>query len=114
MKYLFLFIVLLFYQCRTAEKYIIKNRTDQPIDSLIVSNGFDKIKFEKILPSQFKTGYLDFEKVPNWDGIYFIYIWSENRQRSRLFGYYTSGIPSYSKCVITVRKDTIEFHEYLR
>ena len=88
MRYL-IFNNYFFYQCRSGKKHVIKNRTNQTIDSLIVSNGFDQIKFEKILPSQSKIGYLSFKQArkvhkSGWEGVYSLFVWGEKLKNENL------------------------------
>ena len=89
----------------------VENKSEKKIDSIIISNGYDKVKIESLNKNKLKKVYLKFIKEkPKSDGSFFIDVFPNNVRKD--FGYYTNGIiPSYSYN-ISLEKDSIIIKEY--
>lgn len=110
----YIFISILFTSCKYGTHFEVQNNTKSNIDSLIITNGFNSLKFYNIAPNDKEKGILDFSKNngSNNDGNYKINISSMNYYRYQFFGYYSNGTPSESKFKIMIENDTILINEY--
>ena len=73
----------------------VSNLSKEKIDSLIISNGYDKVKIDNFEQKQKVNIHLKFiQKKPKSDGEFYILLYPKNLRKN--FGYYTNGgIPRY-------------------
>jgi len=106
---LFLFF---FISCdKQGMLFKVENKSKKTIDSIIISNGYDVVKIERLSKNQLKEVYLKFIKEkPKSDGSFFIKVFPNSIRKD--FGYYSNGfIPTY-KYYISLEKDSIVIKEF--
>ena len=98
-KYILISIsVFLLTSCKYGVDFEIQNSNKSNIDSVIVTNGFNSLKFYDITLNEKKEGFLDFKKNnPKHDGQYIMQLYINDSIKSKAFGYYSNGGPSGSK-----------------
>mgnify|MGYP003669957362 CR=1 FL=1 len=113
-KYIFFLInIFILTSCKYGVDFEIQNNAKNDIDSVIVTNGFNYLKFNDIKFNEKKEGFLDFKKNnPKHDGQYFLKVFTKNSIKEKPFGYYSNGGPSGSKFKIIVENDTLLINEY--
>ncbi len=107
-KHNLLFIVLtgVLYACQPSVDFTVSNQSGNDIDSVIVSNGVDKIKISDLKKDNDAEDVLLFSDDIKTDGNYFIEVFNNNSKKFH-FGYYSNGYPLESEIKITILKDTI-------
>lgn len=113
-KLIFISIILIVISCKPVVDFEVLNKSNVNIDSLIISNGYDKIRFGRIDVNEAKEGFLEFSREIINDGGYSIEFYSREFYKKENFGYYSNGIPSNSSFRIVIEKDTIKINEFLK
>jgi len=108
MKYILLILLLSIVSCSGPEvEFTITNKTNTVIDSVIISNGFDKVKIVQVPINDSLITALEFSDKTKSDGHYLVQSYSGNSVLKNSFGYYTNGSPTNESFGIEVFKDTI-------
>lgn len=108
LKYGLIFFMLLIASCNNETMiFEVSNYSEEKIDSLIISNGYDIVKIENFKNKQTENIHLEFiEKKPKSDGAFYIIIYPKNLRKD--FGYYSNGaIPSYHYNILIKEKKII-------
>ncbi len=112
---LYIFIIFLATSCSYGIPIEIKNSSDQTIEDIHITNGFNVVHLKSLHSNQSKQVFLDFkDKNPNQDGICFISFRLNDRKKNRKFGYYSNGIPLNKSFYIDIQKDSIVIEETLK
>lgn len=112
-KFCILLLGLLFVSCEYGIHFRIKNNSDYKLGLVVVSNGYDESRIEKIKIGEIKPSFIDFsENGPEHDGNYGVEVHYGDMLRRKRFGYYSNGIPSGVVYEITVKNDTILIEEH--
>mgnify|MGYP003624385019 FL=1 len=107
-KVLFCFLSLLLASCQYGINFEVQNDTNNNIDSLVITNGFNSLKLYNIKLKEKKEGFLDFNKNnPKHDGLHNIQLFMQNSIIRKSFGYYSNGIPSVKSYKLIIKNDTI-------
>ena len=56
--------------CQNNQKCVVINNTDNQVENIVFSNGFDTINHNILKQKEQTSFFLDFKKVPNNDGVY--------------------------------------------
>ncbi len=115
LKISFLFLIIVVNSCnKFGTDFVIRNGIEKTIDSIAISNGFNKITIEELKKDEKRKGFIDFKiNKPKNDGAYFVQVFDKNKTIYRQpFGYYSNGIPSGSTYHIEIYKDTLIIREH--
>jgi hypothetical protein len=108
----FISCFVLLNSCKYGVDFEVLNNHQSNIDSLIITNGFNSLKFNTIKFNESKKGFLDFKKnSPKHDGQYIIQLFLKDIVKRKAFGYYSNGGPINSFYKISIQKDTIIISE---
>lgn len=85
----------------------VQNTSELVIDSIIISNGVDNLKFENLRPNETEIKKLYFSSQVKSDGGYSVRVFKGNETDVKGFGYYSNGLPLWDYLCIKIHKDTI-------
>jgi hypothetical protein len=88
-------------------KVSVQNSSESIVDSIIISNGIDNLKFENLKPGKTKIKNLYFSNQVKSDGGYSVRVFKKNETTVKGFGYYSNGLPLWDYLCIKINKDTI-------
>lgn len=108
MKIKSILILLLFASCESTVKFEVENHTGKALDSVIVSNGTDKVLIKNLLSGESGENSLRFSDSLKSDGSYYFESYAGGNRQKHTFGYYTNGAPIDSKITIEIEKDTFK------
>ncbi|MGV3460413.1 MAG: hypothetical protein ACO1N9_08170 [Flavobacterium sp.] len=103
--------ILLYFMYSPRIGVVVKNQSDQTVDSVIVSNGINKVKFKKIGPKQEVKDKMYFSDEVKSDGGYGVKVYRAGKMEEQGFGYYTNGSPLSDQLIITILNDTVKATE---
>lgn len=103
--------IVLYFIYNPSIGIIIKNNSDTIIDSVIVSNGIDKVNFSNIKPKQTIKDKMYFSNAVKSDGGYRAEVYQNGKMIEQGFGYYTNGSPLSDQLEILILNDTIKATE---
>ncbi len=119
MKKLFLILIgLSLFECsKYGSNFQVSSQRNFPIDSVIISNGFNSSAIYGLQKNKDYNTFLDFKTKRDTlisDGSYTIKVYQGNKLKEFLnFGYYSNGIPSSSSGFrIEIKNDTILIDEF--
>ncbi len=113
-KIIFISVILVVLSCKSGVDFKVLNSSNTTIDSLIISNGYDEIRFSRIYVNETKKDFMEFSSDIKNDGGYFVECYSEEFYKKENFGYYSNGIPSNTSFSIVIKKNTIKINELLK
>lgn len=112
--YLFLASSLMISCSKFGVEVTINNDSGSPLDSAIVTNGYDVVSFIKLGSDEKSTDFLQFSDKVKTDGSYGVKIFKNGQVRIFPFGYYSNGIPSSESFKINIENDTINVDEIIK
>jgi len=100
-----------------GSNFQLSSQRDFPIDSVVISNGFNSTAIYGLQKNKDYNAFLDFKTKRDiliGDGFYTIEVYQGNKLKEFLnFGYYSNGIPSSSSGFrIEIKNDTILINEF--
>ncbi len=108
MKIKLSFILLILTSCQSSITFNVENHTGKTLDSVVVSNGTDKVIFKDLLSGESAENPLKFSDSLKSDGSYYFESYAGGNSQRHTFGYFTNGAPLESMITIEIEKDTFK------